>query len=126
MALHNIKFPSTLKVGKFTLKYDSSYIRGFNKNLNSTQKHLDNLVITNLQDYVSYKEGYQKASIRNSSVAGSGYVKINVPYASYQAYSKRIKKRVGKRGTQPFERMKSDNKDNILRQVEAYSRRLNG
>lgn len=126
MALHNIKFPSSVKVGNFTLKYDSSYAREFNNNLNLTQKHLDNLVIDALQKYVSYKDGYQEASIRNSSVAGSGYVKINVPYAEYQAYSKRIKKRVGKRGTQPFERMKSDNKDNILRQVEAYSRRING
>lgn len=126
MALHNIKFPSSIKVGNFTLKYDSSYVREFNNNLNLTQKHLDNLVIDVLQKYVSYKDGYQEASIRNSSVAGSGYVKINVPYAEYQAYSKRIKKRVGKRGTQPFERMKSDNKDNILRQVEAYSRRING
>lgn len=126
MALHNIKFPSSVKVGNFTLKYDSSYVREFNNNLNLTQKHLDNLVIAALQKYVSYKDGYQEASIRNSSVAGSGYVKINVPYAEYQAYSKRIKKRVGKRGTQPFERMKSDNKDNILRQVEAYSRRING
>lgn len=126
MALHNIKFPSSVKVGNFTLKYDSSYVREFNNNLNLTQKHLDNLVIDALQKYVSYKDGYQEASIRNSSVAGSGYVKINVPYAEYQAYSKRIKKRVGKRGTQPFERMKSDNKDNILRQLEAYSRRING
>lgn len=126
MALHNIKFPSSVKVGNFTLKYDSSYVREFNNNLNLTQKHLDNLVIAALQKYVSCKDGYQEASIRNSSVAGSGYVKINVPYAEYQAYSKRIKKRVGKRGTQPFERMKSDNKDNILRQVGAYSRRING
>ena len=126
MALHNIKFPSSVKVGNITLKYDSSYVREFNNNLNLTQKHLDNLVIDALQKYVSYKDGYQEASIRNSSVAGSGYVKINVPYAEYQADSKRIKKRVGKRGTQPFERMKSDNKDNILRQVEAYSRRING
>ena len=122
MALHNIKFPSSVKVGNFTLKYDSSYVREFNNNLNLTQKHLDNLVIDALQKYVSYKDGYQEASIRNSSVAGSGYVKINVPYAEYQAYSKRIKKRV----TQPFERMKADNEDNILRQVAAYSRRING
>ena len=127
MELHNIKFPSSVKVGNFTLKYDSSYVREFNNNLNLTQKHLDNLVIDALQKYVSYKEGYQEASIRNSSVAGSGYVKINVPYARYQAYTiKRKTPVVGKRGKFPFERMKSDNKDNILRQVAAYSRRING
>lgn len=112
---------------KFTafLKYNNNYSRIFNSNLNLIQKQTDNLVIAYLQEYVSYKEGFQAASIRNSSVAGSGLVKIDVPYASYQAYSKRIKKRFGKRGTQPFERMKADKRDNILKQVIAYSRRLN-
>ena len=79
-----------------------------------------------LQEYVSYKTGTQEKSIRLTSDPGSGKVHINVPYAEYQAYSKRIKKRVGKRGTYPFERMKADKKDTILKQVEAYSRRLNG
>lgn len=78
-----------------------------------------------LQEYVSYKTGTQAKSIRLTSDPGSGKVHINVPYAEYQAYSKRIKKRVGKRGTYPFERMKADKKDTILKQVEAYSRRLN-
>ena len=78
-----------------------------------------------MQDYVSYKTGTQAKSIPMAGTYGKGYVIINVPYAEYQAYSKRIKKRVGKRGTRPFERMKADKKDTILKQVEAYSRRLN-
>ena len=78
-----------------------------------------------LQEYVSYKTGTQEKSIRLTSDAGSGLVHINVLYAEYQAYSKKIKKRVGKRGTYPFERMKADKKDTILKQVEAYNRRLN-
>ena len=76
-------------------------------------------------EYVSKKTGVQELSIKISSVPGSGKVHINVPYAQYQAYSKRIKKRVGKRGTQPFERMVSDNKSSIERQLAEYnSRRL--
>ena len=75
-------------------------------------------------EYVSYKTGTQEKSILLTSDAGSGLVHINVPYAEYQAYSKRIKKRAGKRGTQPFERMVSDNKSNILKQVSEYARRL--
>ena len=112
--------------GKAYIEYNKSYVNKFNNDLNKTQVFLDNKVIMYLQEYVSYKTGTQAKSIRLTSYAGSGLVHINVPYAEYQAYSKRIKKRVGKRGTKPFERMKADKKDTILKQVEAYSRRLNG
>ena len=112
--------------GKAYIEYNKSYVNKFNNDLNKTQVFLDNKVIMYLQEYVSYKTGTQAKSIRLTSDVGSGLVHINVPYAEYQAYSKRIKKRVGKRGTHPFERMKADKKDTILKQVEAYSRRLNG
>ena len=111
--------------GKAYIEYKKSYVNKFNNDLNKTQVFLDNKVIMFLQEYVSYKTGTQAKSIRLTSDPGSGLVHINVPYAEYQAYSKRIKKRVGKRGTYPFERMKADKKDTILKQVEAYSRRLN-
>lgn len=112
--------------GKAYIEYNKSYVNKFNNNLNKEQVFLDNKVIMFLQEYVSYKYGVQAKSIRLTSDPGSGLVHINVPYAEYQAYSKKIKKRVGKRGTYPFERMKADKKDTILKQVEAYSRRLNG
>lgn len=112
--------------GKAYIEYNKGYVNKFNNNLNKEQVFLDNKVIMFLQEYVSYKTGTQEKSIRLTSDPGSGLVHINVPYAEYQAYSKRIKKRVGKRGTRPFERMKADKKDTILKQVEAYSRRLNG
>ena len=111
--------------GTAYIEYNKSYVNKFNNNLNKEQVFLDNKVIMFLQEYVSYKHGVQEKSIRLTSDPGSGKVHINVPYAEYQAYSKRIKKRVGKRGTRPFERMKADKKDTILKQVEAYSRRLN-
>lgn len=111
--------------GKAYIEYNKSYVNKFNNNLNKEQVFLDNKVIMFLQEYVSEKSGTQEKSIRLTSDPGSGLVHINVPYAEYQAYSKRIKKRVGKRGTYPFERMKADKKDTILKQVEAYSRRLN-
>ena len=111
--------------GKAYIEYNKSYVNKFNNDLNKTQVFLDNKVIMHLQEYVSYKHGVQAKSIRLTSDPGSGLVHINVPYAEYQAYSKKIKKRVGKRGTYPFERMKADKKDTILKQVEAYSRRLN-
>ena len=112
--------------GTAYIEYNKSYVNKFNNNLNKEQVFLDNKVIMFLQEYVSYKTGTQEKSIRLTSDPGSGKVHINVPYAEYQAYSRRIKKRVGKRGTRPFERMKADKKDTILKQLEAYSRRLNG
>ena len=111
--------------GNAYIEYNKSYVNKFNNNLNKEQVFLDNKVIMFLQEYVSYKSGTQAKSIRLTSDPGSGLVHINVPYAEYQAYSKKIKKRVGKIGTYPFERMKADKKDTILKQVEAYSRRLN-
>lgn len=111
--------------GTAYIEYNKEYVNKFNNNLNKEQVFLDNKVIMFLQEYVSYKTGTQEKSIRLTSDPGSGKVHINVPYAEYQAYSKKIKKRVGKRGTYPFERMKADKKDTILKQVEAYSRRLN-
>ena len=126
MATLEVKFPQSQKVGnELTLNYNASFTRNFNRNLNKLQLYHDNKVGTYLQDYVSYKTGTQAKSIPMSGTYGKGYIIINVPYAEYQAYSKRIKKRVGKRGTYPFERMKADKKDTILKQVEAYSRRLN-
>lgn len=124
MALHNVKFKDQ-KFGKFTLKYSSSFVNQFNKNLNKTQFFLDKTVGTNLEDYVSYKTGTQEKSIGNAGTYGKGIVMINVKYAHYQAYSPKINKRVGKRGTYPFERMKADKSQTILNEVAEYSRRLN-
>lgn len=88
------------------------------------QQFVDMTARNNLMAYVSFRTGAQEQSIKNATVLGSGKVIINVPYAEYQAYSKRIKKRVGKRGTQPFERMKADKKASILKQTIAYANKI--
>ena len=88
------------------------------------QQFIDKTVRDNLMAYVSFRTGKQEQSIKLATVLGSGRVIINVPYAEYQAYSKKIKKRVGKRGTQPFERMKADKKESILRQTAKYAQSL--
>ena len=122
MAQHKIDFKDQ-KTSEGTITYYSSFKSFFNKDLNKTQVYLDKLVATNLRPYVSRKTGTQEY---NTQSYNEGSVTINVPYAEYQAYSKRIKKRVGKRGTQPFERMVADKKGTILKQVQEYARRLNG
>lgn len=131
MADH-IKFPygkiyfENNQYGSAYLEFNKAYESKFNGNLDNMQKFLDSTVANNLMAYVSFKTGVQELSIRISSIPGSGKVHINVPYARYQAYSKRIRKRAGKRGTQPFERMVADKKGSINRQLIEYSRRLNG
>lgn len=113
------------KSGKAYIVYNPNYVNKFNNDLNKTQAFLDMTVAKNLSAYVSFKTGTQAKSIVLASEYGSGKVTIGVPYASYQAYSPRIHKKVGKRGTYPFERMKADKGSSILRQVAEYSRRLN-
>ena len=94
------------------------------ENKGRVQTYLDKRVAENLQRYVSYKTGAQEDSIPIASDYGSGKVIINVPYAQYQAYSKKITKKAGLRGTRPFERMKSDKGQSILNEVTKYARRL--
>lgn len=108
------------------IEWNQSYENKLNKNFDQVQIYTDNLVVSNLQRYVSKKTGVQEKSIRLGTKVGSGEVWIAVPYARYQAYSKKIHKLKGLRGPRPFERMKADKGENILRQVSAYSRRLNG
>lgn len=111
--------------GKAYIVYNKNYVNKFNNNLNKTQMFLDENVARNLSAYVSFKTGTQEKSIILATNYGSGIVTIGVPYAHYQAYSPRIRKRVGKRGTYPFERMKADKKNTILRETSEYARRLN-
>lgn len=127
MRKFKVAFPQgKIKVNQYAyLEYNDSFINKFNDNGNKVQAYIDKTVSEALMGYVSLRTGVQSKSIKTATVLGSGYVEIGVPYAEYQAYSKKIRKRVGKRGTQPFERMKSDKKDSILRQVSAYSKRLN-
>lgn len=88
------------------------------------QRYFDTMVAKNLQPYVSFKSGTQEQSILTSLVAGSGEVHIDVDYAEIQAYSRRIKKRVGKRGTIPFERMIADKRDYMLNELAIECRRV--
>lgn len=105
--------------------WNKNYENKLNNNFDETQKFIDNTVINYLQEYVSLKTGAQAKSIKLASIAGSGEVRIAVPYAHYQAYSPLIKKMDGKRGPRPFERMKADKLETIKSQAAAYSRRLN-
>lgn len=134
---------------KAYLKYNDKYANKFNDDINKVQAFLDMTVAKELSKYVSFKSGVQSLSIPLSSDYGSGIVSISVPYARFQAYgkvmvgeqsrspwAKKGERKIatsrdlkyhsgGIRGKFPFERMKSDKKESILKQTVAYSRRLN-
>ena len=110
------------------------------------QKFLDKTVGDNLKRYVSHNTGTQEKSIPIASNYGSGKVIINVPYARFQAegkvmvgiksrsaWAKRGERKVvinknlryhggGLRGAHPFERMKADKRESILRQTANYAK----
>lgn len=110
------------------------------------QQFLGKTTADNLKKYVSFSSGAQESSTK--SIQGGKYVEIGVPYAQFQAggkvmvgiKSKRAWAMRGERkiltnkaltyhsnllrGAKPFERMKADKKDSILRQTANYARRI--
>lgn len=110
------------------------------------QQFLGKTVADNLKKYVSYSSGVQEDSI--NSIQGGKYVIINVPYAQFQAGGKVMIGVISKstwakkgerkmvtnrpltyhsnslRGAKPFERMKADKKDSILKQTANYAKGL--
>ena len=77
---------------KSYIEYNDSFINKFNENGNKVQAYIDKTVSEALMGYVSLRTGVQSKSIKLATVLGSGYVEIGVPYAEYQAYSKKIHK----------------------------------
>lgn len=110
------------------------------------QKFLGKTVADNLKKYVSFDSGTQEQS--TNSIKNGEQAIINVPYAQFQAggkvmvgvehhspWARRGEKKVVTskdlqyhsdrlRGAHPFERMKADKRESILRQVAAYARRI--
>lgn len=112
------------------------------------QQFLGKTVADYLKKYVSFKSGVQEK--QTNSINGGKQVIINVPYAQFQAggktmigiyshspWARRGEKKIltnrnltyhggSLRGAHPFERMKADKKDSILRQTANYARRISG
>jgi len=125
MGIHKFNVPREVNLGQYKIEqHDLNNI--LERNFDNIQKFLDNEVVRNLKPYVALDTGTMERSIGTSPLTktGQGQVAIDTEYASYQAYSPKIKKRNGLRGTKPFERMKSDRSQTILNDVSEYSRRL--
>lgn len=110
------------------------------------QQYLGKKVADNLKAYVSFDSGVQEAQTK--SIESGKKVKINIPYAHFQSEGKAmVGVRTGrawaksgerkiysgkalkyhssfKRGKHPFERMKADKAQSILKEVAEYARRI--
>lgn len=125
MGVHKFNIPSEINLGDYKIEQHGLATMLENK-FNDIQYFLDNEVVRYLQEYVARDTGTMEKSISISPLTkrGEGQVAIDTKYAAYQAYSPRIHKMAGKRGTYPFERMSSDNAKTILNDVTEYSGRL--
>ncbi len=110
------------------------------------QQFLGHTVSNNLKKYVSFKSGTQQRL--TAPIEGGKKVQIGVPYAQFQAggkvmigvkshspWAKRGERKIvtskkltyhngSLRGSKPFERMKADKRDSILREVANYAKRI--
>ena len=86
------------------------------------QKFIDSEVLRRCDPYVPMDTGMLKKSGILGTVIGSGKIVYTAPYARKQYYSTHFKhkkaNKSGLRGTYWFERMKADQKDDILRGVK--------
>ncbi len=86
------------------------------------QKFIDSEVLRRCDPYVPMDTGSLKRSGITGTVIGSGKIIYTAPYARKQYYSTHFRhkraNRNGLRGAYWFERMKADQKDDILRGVK--------
>lgn len=125
MGIHKFNVPKEVDLGSCKIVQHGIF-SVLEPNFDKIQYFLDNEVVRHLQQYVARDTGTMERSISTSpsTERGQGRVAIDTPYAAYQAYSPRITKQVGLRGTLPFERMSSDRGQTIQNDVIEYSRRL--
>ena len=125
MGVHKFNIPKEVDLGGYKI-VQHGLVPMLEINFDRIQYFLDTEVVRNLQPYVARDTGAMERSIKYSPLTqlGEGRVAIDTPYASYQAYSPKITKQKGLRGTLPFERMVSDKGQTIQNSVIEYSRRL--
>ncbi len=113
-----MKYKAKLENGGMGFEVDEKNIL---KRFSKAQKVLDSEVLRRCDPYVPMDTGNLKRSGITGTVIGSGEIVYTAPYARRQYYSTHFRhKRANKsglRGAYWFERMKVDQKDDILRKV---------
>lgn len=104
------------KNGKGTFSWASGFANRMNANFRKKQAFVDSEVLRRCDLRVPLKTGFLKTSGKLGTSIGSGEVKYTAPYAAYQYYdTAETRSYDANRGAKWFERMKTSEKDDILR-----------
>lgn len=118
-------FMVTTKSGKLKAKMEvkPGYTKRMEQTFSNVQRRVDSEVMRYMEPYMQMQTGAMIMSMRASTVAGSGEVIVNTPYARRVYYSSSgVGRPTGpQRGPKYFERMKADKKDVILRVAKGES-----
>ena len=105
--------------GKVSLKFSSGFAPHINTVLSEKQKIIDSEVLRLCSPYVPHRTGTLERSGILGTTIGSGEVKYIAPYARQQYYNTAPARSYDpRRGGKWFERMKTANKDQILKLLE--------
>lgn len=104
------------KNGEIQLEWNKDFASRRNEGFSRAQKFVDNEVLRRCSPRVPFRTGMLEKSGILGTTIGSGEVKYIVPYAAYQYYATpetRIYN--ANRGAKWFERMKTEERDDILK-----------
>lgn len=108
--------------GKAVIRWKKG-ARQMDENFDRLQVFIDNTVARHMDAYVPMRTGILKKSVVLGSRMGSGELVYIAPYAHKRYYSSNSRLN-GLRGSKWFHRMWTARKDQIVREVKNYSRRL--
>lgn len=96
----------------YKVQFRSGFQSDMNKKFKLAQKYVDSEVLRRCSPLVPFLSGVLEKSGTINTVIGTGQVRYKTPYARKVYYNAKVK---GQRGKLWFERMKSSNKDDLLR-----------
>lgn len=105
--------------GKAQLQWNPSFAARRNESFSRKQKYVDSEVLRRCSPRVPIDTGMLEKSGKLGTEVGSGEVNYIAPYAAAQYYNTaETRPYDSNRGAQWFERMKTEEKDDILRGAE--------
>lgn len=105
--------------GKAKLEWNPNFSRSRNESFDRKQKFVDSEVLRRCSPRVPFQTGMLDKSGKLGTEIGSGEVKYIAPYSAYQYYGTAESRPYdGNRGGKWFERMKTEEKEDILKGAE--------
>ncbi len=115
-----IRQPNDRSIGGIHLIWNRRLSPEMSSRFEAAQKYIDSSCLRYCDKYMPFLTGKMKESGTFGTVIGSGKLIYTAPYARYQNYNNagngiQGTARGGLRGRLPFERMKADKKDIIIK-----------